>query len=272
MKKRGQAALEYLYLLGLVLFVSLFVILVVRYFGVQIYLGSSSSARNAISCIPTDIGPGTSGLAASWHFEEGAGSSALDSSGNNNNADTYGPTWVEGVRGKGMLFNRETEDYLKVSSSPSLDSSDSKSLSVLFWIKTYDHSVETGLFEKDGQSDGGFLIRQFTDGRLRVRMKGGTGVFPNDFFSDAELQDNQWYHVAMVYDYAAQKRRWYINGVLDLEEDTSGELSPSPGEDLLIGKRQNQFFNGVLDEVKIYSRSLSKDEIAADIECAPWRM
>ena len=75
---------------------------------------------------------------------------------------------------------------------------------------------------------------------------------------------NTWYHVACVFDDTANEVREYVNGVLDTT--TTGvtkSLAASTGT-LRIGAEQptaNYYFNGLLDDVRIYSRVLSASDL-----------
>lgn len=81
-------------------------------------------------------------------------------------------------------------------------------------------------------------------------------------FSSAYVFDNAWHHVAVTYDGARLK--WYIDGVLNLDTAETGDM-PSTTASLLLGKDaiRSAYFNGVLDEVNIYSRVLDANEVSA---------
>ena len=56
---------------------------------------------------------GDDGLVGGWHFDEGSGSVAKDSSGNGNDGTIHGATWVDGKFGKALSFDGE-DDYVSV--------------------------------------------------------------------------------------------------------------------------------------------------------------
>jgi hypothetical protein len=71
---------------------------------------------------------------------------------------------------------------------------------------------------------------------------------------------NGWHHVAVTSD--VSQARFFIDGVLDVER-AYGPTYLSAGGAYTIGSRgASQFFKGLLDEVAIYNRALSADEIA----------
>ncbi|PIZ17028.1 hypothetical protein COY52_05430, partial [Candidatus Desantisbacteria bacterium CG_4_10_14_0_8_um_filter_48_22] len=76
----------------------------------------------------------------------------------------------------------------------------------------------------------------------------------------APLEPNTWHHAAITID-AKGKHIYYIDG------NDFGEQDGTPGTadgdyPVIIGKADN-FWNGVIDELKIYNRALGPDEIKA---------
>ncbi|HEY7165683.1 MAG TPA: tandem-95 repeat protein [Candidatus Binatia bacterium] len=87
----------------------------------------------------------------------------------------------------------------------------------------------------------------------------------DDAFATSTVSTSTWYHVAGVRDTAACKLRIYVNGSLEGEitlTTCAGDLSNS--DSFQVGQGSSDFFwNGLIDEVGVYSRSLSSAEIAA---------
>lgn len=82
---------------------------------------------------------------------------------------------------------------------------------------------------------------------------------------------NVWYHVAGVYNAAARTLDIYVNGVLDngVLTGTIPTSQKTPAVNVNIGRRSGgSYFNGVIDEVRIYSRALSQAEIQSDMNTA----
>ena len=80
------------------------------------------------------------------------------------------------------------------------------------------------------------------------------------FHSIAQLELNEWHHVAGVYDGA--EARMYINGELDSKKEFNGVLKHN-GENFWMGARKvgGLAFAGLLDELRLYNRGLSHAEI-----------
>lgn len=62
----------------------------------------------------------TTGISGMWHFDEGSGSIAHDSSGNGNNGTIYDATWTSGISGSALSFDG-IDDYVEIPDSDSLD-------------------------------------------------------------------------------------------------------------------------------------------------------
>jgi len=81
----------------------------------------------------------------------------------------------------------------------------------------------------------------------------------------ASLALNTWTHVAMTYDGA--NMRYYVNGVLVGTTPGTGGINVANGAIRIGGNNSStgEFFNGKIDEVRVYNRALSAAEIATDM-------
>src|SRR6267143_636106 len=80
----------------------------------------------------------------------------------------------------------------------------------------------------------------------------------------SRLATNTWTHLAVTYDGAMLKL--YINGLLVASTPATSQFTTSTNP-LFIGgdQTQGQFFNGKIDEVRVYNRGLDASEIQADM-------
>ena len=67
-----------------------------------------------------------------WHLDEGTGSIAIDSSGNNNHGNVHGSRWIPGKKNYALMFNSDSTDYVKVPNGPGLHITDE--ITVETWI------------------------------------------------------------------------------------------------------------------------------------------
>jgi len=199
-------------------------------------------------------------LVAYWTFDEGAGTIAYDSAGGNDGNLINGPVWANGRIGGGLSFDG-VNDYIRVPDSPSLDVSNIFTFS--FWVYA-DESISPGgcVISKDGSSDTTGAYNVYA-GSYSIGYE-TNNKFPTIGTSANALLPGTWNHVAITFDSnASPYMRIYINGT----EEASGS-PPWPSilsTYLLIGRRghstDSYYFNSILDDVRIYNKALSVDEI-----------
>ena len=211
-----------------------------------------------------------SDLVGLWHFDEGSETTAADSSVNNNHGTLTNmdpaTDWVDGKIGKALEFDN-VDDYVDCGNDPSLNITDK--ITIMGWIKP--NAAGEG-----GPNAG--VISKAQSGvdwswQLRYNAPGGGNYMGFQFNGDPEgstwvsvkqnLSPGEWYHIAGTFD--GTDIKCYLSGV---EKDTN-QISAIKGgsSTLFIGQDGwDYIFNGTLDEVKIYRRALSADEIKADYE------
>src|SRR5206468_2767973 len=100
-----------------------------------------------------------------------------------------------------------------------------------------------------------------------VGVAGATNTFVQRYSATVRSL-NVWYHVAGVYNASARTLDIYVNGVLN-NGTLSGTIPASQinsAVNVNIGRRSGgYYFNGVIDDVRIYNRALSQAEIQADM-------
>ncbi|MFB0553778.1 MAG: LamG-like jellyroll fold domain-containing protein [Phycisphaerae bacterium] len=192
-----------------------------------------------------------------WKFDEGAGSTAADSSGNGNHGALNGPVeWVDGYYGKALSFTGPY-NYVLVQDSPSLNPT--REITIAAWINPSWTGNNRILQKSSGQGDNQYrLLKEWGD-NLRLDLPGVgllqvTGNLPTF---------GEWTHLAATYDGSSMKI--YYNAVVVGEMAASGDMSTSTGT-LCIGTKHETApagdeFRGMLDDVRIYNRALSQSEI-----------
>jgi hypothetical protein len=96
----------------------------------------------------------------------------------------------------------------------------------------------------------------------RLVFHGGNGIRVSQVISTASLAIDRWYHVVGVND--GQSLSVYIDGVLDATAAGGGLLPASNLTDVVIGKtgpNAEFWVPGALDEVRVYDRALSAQEV-----------
>ncbi len=206
-------------------------------------------------------------LMGHWRFDEAVGYVAEDSSGYANDGDVWA-TWAKGAFG-GAVYCDDTYSHVAVPDDPTLQFGTSD-FSIALWICPTMLEIDSNdrrrrFMSKDDYPRTWWNLNLTTEGKPFLEMVDAnrTGCANRPAGTIAE---NAWTHLAVVVDRANAKTRYYFNGELDSVQDIpprfTGALDVEGGE-LSIGSSWQPFV-GLLDEVRIYRRVLTEDEIRAD--------
>jgi len=219
-------------------------------------VGYRSGIYNGYKVIGTQT-LGLRGLVLWLKFNEGSGNIAYDSSFYNNHGTIYGATWTDGKFGKALSFDG-VDDYVDCGNDESLYITDTITVEAWVkpaaeWLKNEEQHVVTDHFNNIGWS------LEFWNGVPYFYFIYGANWEEGHYTvcGPEVLQTNRWYHMVGTYDKYAKKLRIYINGELVGEKNTDGEAINTTGEVWINNKK----FNGIIDEVRIYNRALSENEI-----------
>ena len=207
-----------------------------------------------------------------WKFDEGYGDTAYDSSIHNNGGDLAGtcpgadtcPSWTNnGKFGKALSF--DGGDYVSLGSADHLEMG-TGGITLSLWVKADSFTGYTNLFY--GSATGGnhgYGMMLNSAGEVRYEIYGSTGG-RQYVVTDDSLTADKWYHLVMTFDHQTNQLKLYING----EEKKSNTLS-DPGDvqspqGFIIGSHAgtSYYFDGLIDEIKIYPFALTQDEIKLD--------
>ncbi len=205
--------------------------------------------------------PFPTGLVAGWSFNESSGTVAHDSSGNNNAATlVQGATWLPGHYNGGLALSGSPQ--LIVPDSPSLDLSGSFTLTA--WINPASlNGYQSILLKEDPSAGGCGYWLQTVGGGLSGGFYYGSGC--REHTVNFAFQTGSWYHVAVVLDAAASTYSMYVNGTL-LNSEPEGAVPQPNNQSLMIGRSfYGEYWNGMLDEVRVYNRALGAGEIQVDM-------
>ena len=197
-----------------------------------------------------------------WLFDEGAGNVVKDSSGNNHDGEAFNTNWVEGIFGKALEFEGNSDSMVKI---PHFDGLNLEVFTVAAWIKVSELGGYQCIVAKDGNDPGGtlrtygmFVIQDQAAIHYSFRDAAGTHQTTN---GTAAAADGEWRHVAMAYDGAMI--RGYVDAVLDIERPFSGPPITNDGP-LTVGSDEvgNYFLKGIIDEVYVINSVLDEKDIA----------
>jgi hypothetical protein len=208
-----------------------------------------------------------SGLIAYWKFDDGSGTSAADSSGNGHTGTLYGgPTWTAGKSIGGLSFDG-TDDYVNASGFTDLGTSN-QPYSFSVWVKIAAGETVGNILHMSSAAGGtGWCLPPITlqsTGKIRVHSWTGALISVD---STSVLVAQQWYHVVNTWD-STNGLRVFING--SLENSVAQSTYSASGSSNYIWHAftpstcvgdTGSYFNGWLDEPRIYNRALSAAEV-----------
>jgi hypothetical protein len=198
-------------------------------------------------------------LVGCWMFDEGSGNMAYDSSGARNHGTINGATWVEeGKINSALLFDRG--NVVEVPHSESL--SITTEITVMAWSNCTDISenptvvgkgsaAPTVHFELSLQGGGAFWQFKYTDAWVECVMSPGPTL-------------GEWHHIAGTFAGETGSFKFYLDGELGAELESTRDGLPENDSPLTIGKRINpegRFMKGMIDDVRIYNQALTDVEI-----------
>lgn len=221
--------------------------------------GQSSKAYSGIYCVPGSTDPCTAPV-AEWKFEEGIGTTAYNTSGNNNGILTNSPIWSTGKIGKSILFNGNN-NYINIPTLPSITAP----YTVEFWFypKTLGTS-QTLLSLRDINAYPRFSLT--ASNKLLAYAGAEKYRYGAKTFTAADL--NKWWHVTFVIADSASLTNWkvYLNGIDD--SSTTGANSGTyyePSTSGVIGSNiSGEYFSGKIDDVRIFNYARTPAQIAYD--------
>ncbi|OVE82779.1 hypothetical protein BVY04_00040, partial [bacterium M21] len=205
-----------------------------------------------------------SSLAAHWKLDETNGTTAADSSGHGHDAVNSGGITVNqaGVLERSYNFDGSTGS---LTATGYKGVTGMASRTVAAWIKTTASNAAILCWGSTGAGQKwNFRVQtgDGTAGAIRVEVNGGYIV------GSTVVNDGQWYHVAAVLDNDGtpdvKEVQLYVNGVLETSSKSgSSSINTMSDRDVLIGKDfLARYFNGSLDDVRIYDKALTPQEVA----------
>lgn len=193
------------------------------------------------------------GLIAWWRAE----GNALDTVGNHPGTPTGGVAFAPGHVGQAFSFNASADAGIIVPPATSLNPTEA--ITIEAWIRpaSFPNAFPT-VVRKDQNAIGTTQYSLLVGDRVAYLNIGGVGTA-----TGGSVPTNVWTHLAGTYD--RQFIRLYVNGV-EVTNTAATAAIPTSTENLGIGKHAlftTRNFDGLIDEVSIYSRALSAGEIAA---------
>lgn len=227
-------------------------------------------------CFAYSPPPVTNGLVGCWKFDEGSGTTAVDSSGSENHglivkANYSTATPAQALSTSALNFysgGGNAYSYVAIQDNSSLRPS--SCLTLAAWVKagTYEGRMRTVISKQwgTGGSDS-FVLWYHDDGNLWFDV-GGVG-----HITIVQPPANEWHYIVATFN--GSFMRLYVDGVEKASSAATGSI-PYDANPVLVGADSNQAdhmpdsgWNGTIDEVLIYDRALSQAEIMQVIPDIP---
>ena len=195
-----------------------------------------------------------------WKLDETSGSSAADSSGGGNPGTVTGATWTPSGKVQGCLTFNGTSSYARISRTISND------FSVAFWVRTTQAGGTGQWWQGQGLVDGEVAgnANDFGTALCGDKFAFGTGNPDTTITSATSINDGAWHYCVATREQASGTLKVYVDGVLEAT-GTGSTQSLTAAASLRFGSLQTGmgFFQGSLDEVRLFNRALGHLEIAA---------
>jgi glucose/arabinose dehydrogenase len=217
---------------------------------------------------PPPAGNLSAGLKAHFAFDESAGSTALDSSGNQAAASVLNnPVWTAGRVGSHALLFDKNNDFVNAgagANTADLEAQGGGGMSIAFWIRPTALGSQA-IIVKGAGSSYGYAIYTNSSGRLIFYRRYGSTVL--NVRHENVLVANQWQHVVLTWtgnpDIASVKI--YKNGVQQTQTYGTAGAGTKPSDSpfsLYIGAENGAYgITGAMDDARFYNRILTPAEI-----------
>jgi hypothetical protein len=202
------------------------------------------------------------GLILYYAFDQPTGDVVIDNSGNRRQGVAHGTKWIAGGRRGGAMMFDGKSSFIE-SGDAGLPMADAPR-SIAFWFKLREGGTqwlcEMMYYGTQNQNQMNGLGMDWREGRDSIAFTQCGGVF----VGATKMAFDRWYHV--VYVYGGQgSHKFYVDGRESSGVNELGSIDTLSSGKLIVGAhpQRQQFFDGWMDELMIYDRALSVEEVSA---------
>ncbi len=201
-------------------------------------------------------------LVAHWTLDEGSGTTAYDISGNGLDGTLQGdPQWVVGKIGGALEFDGNG-DYIDCGNDPIFDITEQVTLTV--WVNANDMANSQNNMWL-GKGDNAYAIKHQTGNYLEFFVFDGSW-HSTQYTTNLESLNGEWHHMAGTFD--GTELKFYLDGQLEITLAFEGTIGTA-AHPVTIGENSQatgRFFDGMLDDLRIYNHALTELEILGVME------
>jgi len=197
------------------------------------------------------------GPVAYWDMDEGSGLKINDKSGNGNDGTISGATWTQGKHGSALSFDG-SNDYAIVPHNDSLGIV--ADITIGAWIKKNNPDIRNDIVYK---TTGGYsFMTHYTDRALYFQAQDSGGVWRAVSSNSNAIVDSDWHYVAVTY--SRPDVVFYVDGKYWGTASRDYDMKSTSGSLYVGSMASTNYFNGQIDEVKIYDYARTEEEIRLD--------
>ena len=221
--------------------------------------------------ISNNSGSLTQGLVGYWSFNDNDMAQspnnmfALDRSGQGNNGrlnnTATSSVRVSGKIGQGLSFDG-SNDYVNIGNSTTYYFNGTLPFAISLWFK-HNGNARAMISRYNAGVVGNWEFFLTNSGGVKLRAL--REITPYTITGNTVLNSNTWYHGVFLYD--GVNMQLFLNGERDATPVASGNISADQSNlSVVIGSEPNngvpgQIFDGLIDDVRVYNRALTADEI-----------
>jgi len=197
-------------------------------------------------------------------FDTEDAATAQDYSGNGYNGTVHGPTWSDQGKVGGCYYFGGASDYITMDVPGFFTDISNNDFTISLWLNSANISHDHRVALLAGDGDNFATLFQFGN---EIHF----GVYEDGVrraVRSENLSSDTWYHIVGVWDASEDSLAVYVDGVLNHEIGYRNyPLGSQPGFDIGHGTASSRFWYGFVDEVQLYDRALSEDQIYQMYRC-----
>lgn len=193
------------------------------------------------------------GLRAYWKLDESVGGIVHDFAGGGFRGTVFGATPASSCRAGGCLSFDGAGDYISFGDDARLNLSSALTISSWILPNAVPTSPDTGIINKGGLR---YALTYHADGRARFYIGDSTNAV------GAPVSPGAWHHILGSFDGASPVRLMslFVDGALVATSTSAFSVTGASG-DFLLGRYGSSYFNGLLDDARVYDRALTPLEV-----------
>lgn len=203
-------------------------------------------------------------LIFNFPFDEGKGDTTADISANEFKGTIKNAEWVEGVVGQALQFKNGAVTV------PALGVDEPKEMTIEMWFKPTEKIAGGGRIDLMYRGNGGGRPHlTFNRGGLLFGCYLATKAVEFQVITTLDAFEPQWYYLVVTQD--KDKAIVYLDGEKNAEADSGGDVRMDFGvHGMSIGANagNSNFFNGTIDEVKMWSVALTAEDVKKNMDQA----